>query len=102
MAAVSTGGDQDQPVVVRPGERHLGPGGRQVQAHPLQGLQAHPPPSGILVRHFFGRIYANTKLQSRRHYAIFCIFLSSLILWSLEEYLFSISQISPNFYFIIT
>jgi hypothetical protein len=51
MAAVSTGGDQDQPVVVRLGERHLRPGGRQVQAHPLQGLQAHPPPSGILVRH---------------------------------------------------
>jgi hypothetical protein len=48
MAAVSTGGDQDQPVAVRPGERHLRPGGRQVQAHPIQGLQAHPPPSGIL------------------------------------------------------
>jgi hypothetical protein len=64
MAAVSTGGDQDQPVVVRPGERHLRPGGRQVQAHPLQGLQAHPSPSGILVRHFLLRIYANTEVQS--------------------------------------
>ncbi len=50
--AVSTGGDQDQPVIVRPGERDLRPGGRQVQAHPLQGLQAHPPPPGILVRYF--------------------------------------------------
>ncbi len=74
MAAVSTGGDQDQPVAVRPGERDLRPGGRQVQAHPIQGLQAHPPPPGILVRHFVMRIYANTKVQSRRHHALFCIF----------------------------
>ncbi len=74
MAAVSTGGDQDQPVVVRPGERDLRPGGRQVQAHPLQGLQAHPPPPGFSCPPFLGRIYANTKVQSRRRYALFCIF----------------------------
>ena len=50
--AVCVGGHQDQPVPVRPGQRHLGPGGRQVQAHPLQGLQAHAPAPGIIIQHF--------------------------------------------------
>ncbi len=47
----AAGGDQDQPVVVCPGERHLRLGGRQIQAHSLQGLQAHPSPSGITTAH---------------------------------------------------
>ena len=43
---MGVGGNKDQPVPVRPGQRDLRPGGREVQAHPIQGLQAHPPPPG--------------------------------------------------------